>query len=236
LRSAHRPRVAGSDRTIQNEAVRNLLTALHVHNLAEGDDGVHEIGACFRDFHGEDRAPGVADQKDLVLAKAHAENFDQGDGVVHELADVHGSGGRPGIERLASAALVPVHAHEVLLEQWHRPVRQRHLRAAGAAVHVEEQGIRRALPAQQDPLRVAVQIDALQRSDALRAANGRGARAANRGACELQENSVHGQSTILPFRRPASTRRCAAATPASAIRSAMRGVMAPPGGGACSTD
>src|SRR5579864_2682605 len=103
----------------------------------------------------------MSEQQDFLLTETRAQEFDERNGILHKLFNGHGIGRGTRSEGFACPALIPVDTDEVLFQFFHRVMGKPHIRFARTSVQEEQQRSRNILPAYEEPLRIAVDLDRL---------------------------------------------------------------------------
>ena len=130
--------VAETLRLGERVSVRQRLARRPVADLSAADVGRHLLGEARGVEHAERRAPGVPEDRHLVLPEALAHRVDQLVEIGDELLDRHRGSGDTAVERLAGAALVPVDDGEALLERRVEVTEETRLAEARPAVQQDQ--------------------------------------------------------------------------------------------------
>ena len=152
----------------QSVGVRQRLGGRTVANLCRTD--------VDRDFRrksrgvdrAERRAPGVAQDRDLLRTETPAHDVDEFVEIDDELIERHRGSRNVAIERLAGAALIPMDDGEVPLERGIEMAEEAHLTDARTTVQNDQGGIGDVLSADHHPLIDPAQTDVLDLRDAVR--------------------------------------------------------------------
>jgi hypothetical protein len=116
----------------------------------------------------ESRAPGVAQDRDLLRPEAPAHEVDELVEIGDELIQRHRGSGNVAIERLAGAALIPMDDGEVSLERRVEVAEEAHLTHARTAVQNDQRRIGDVLSADHHPLIDSAETYVLGLRDAVR--------------------------------------------------------------------
>jgi hypothetical protein len=141
---------------------------LVIDHLAHPDIGVEIVRMPGDELYPEAAAPGMAEQDHALDPEAAAQVVEELARIAEITLEPHRRGVKAAVVRLARAALVPVHHHEMPLECAIKMVGERHLRPARPAMQPEQHRIVLIGAADQDPLPHAAELHGLQRRDAVR--------------------------------------------------------------------
>ncbi len=187
--------LAGPGRPGQGVVVEDAVGGALADHLPGADEGAVELGFGLHGEHAERRAPGLAEQVDVIGAEPVPQVVGHGDGV----RDVAVQGDGVGRIQLgvggAGSALVPGHDGEVLLEPGQVPPHRAELRTPGTPGEEEQDRVVGAGATDHQPEVVAPDVDGGQLGHGARERRsvGRGDRGGRRrpGQARGQRHECH---------------------------------------------